>query len=333
MKKLLFFDVECSNNFGGNGKVCEFGAVITDEKFNIIKEYDIPMSPGKGRENRFDLKIYDRDPLFDWAYDKDYYFTCPEFPEYYKLIKKLLEVEDMIVFGYSVDNDIRYLSYPISKYGLSQLSYIANDIKPMIKLYSKERLQVGGLNAAFKNICGAKAGALLCPHLARDDAKMTMMIVKRICDNLEITIEELIELCPDCHYDSIEYLNQHKSKKEYKKLHPELYSKKSMVTIDKEAQTLWCDFYKENLPFLESIDCVGNIVSISSKLKESVDIIKKTIDAIKRKKLVAYNGITGSDMLIVYDEDDKNRLQSMLKHPYNGKIIMYNEFIDRKETI
>ena len=45
--KYLFFDLECSNCYGGVGKVCEFGAVITDEHFNILKEISIPMSPGK----------------------------------------------------------------------------------------------------------------------------------------------------------------------------------------------------------------------------------------------------------------------------------------------
>lgn len=51
--KYLFFDIECSNCFNGVGKMCEFGYVLTDENFKIIKMDDIPMSPGKGRECRF----------------------------------------------------------------------------------------------------------------------------------------------------------------------------------------------------------------------------------------------------------------------------------------
>ena len=116
MKKLLFFDLECSNCFQGKGKVCEFGAVLTDEHFNIIREYDIPMNPGERREFRFDETIKIRDKGFDWAYDKDYYLTLREFPYYYReTIKKLLEDEDTIIFGYSIENDIRYLSYTLGR--------------------------------------------------------------------------------------------------------------------------------------------------------------------------------------------------------------------------
>ena len=328
MKKLLFFDIECSNCYGGNGKVCEFGAVLTDEHFNIIREFDIPMSPGRGRENRFDEKIYDRDPGFDWAYDKEFYFTCPEFPYYYQLIKNLLEDEETIVFGYSVDNDIHYLSSPIKKYHLNQISYRANDIQQMIKLYSKQKLQIGGLNGAFENFCGAQAKVGLCPHLSRDDAKMTMMIVKKVCENLEVTAEELIELCPNCHYDSIEYLEAYEARREERRLHPELFSKRERSHIKSECQVAWGDFYREHLPLLEKEESIGNIVAISSKLKEDMEVITNTIDTIRKNHLVAFDGITGSDMLVVLDEDDKNRLLEMFRHPYNGKIIMYNDFIN-----
>ena len=53
--KYLFFDIECSNCFQGVGKMCEFGYVLTDENLVVMKTGDIPMSPGKGRGNRFNL--------------------------------------------------------------------------------------------------------------------------------------------------------------------------------------------------------------------------------------------------------------------------------------
>ncbi len=333
MKKLLFFDVECSNCYGGRGKVCEFGAVLTDEHFDVIREFDIPMSPGHGRENRFDEKIYDRDPSFDWAYDKEFYLTCPEFPHHYQSIKNLLEDKDTIVFGYAVDNDIRYLGSSTRKYHLEQLSYTANDIKPMIKLYSKQKLQIGGLNGAFENFCGAQAKMGLCPHLSRDDAKMTMLIVKKVCENLEVTVEELIELCPDCHYDSIEYLEAYEAKREEKRLHPELFSKRKRNRTKSEGQVAWGDLYRKHLPLLEKDESIGNIVAISSRLKENAEVIANTIDAIKKNNLVAFDGITGSDMLVVLDEDDKNRLLGAFKHPYNGKIIVYSDFVGGQYSI
>ena len=329
MKQLLFFDIECSNCYGGNGKVCEFGAVLTDENFNIIREFDIPMCPGKGRESRFDMTFLDRTGGYSWAYDIEYYMDCPEFPNYYKTIKNLLEDENTIVFGYAVDNDIRYVGSSTKRYHLAQPVYRAHDIQKLLKKYSKEKFQVGGLNCAFLNMCGTKAMASMCPHLSRDDAKMTMMVLKAMCENLEMSITQLLELCPDCYYNSIEYLEAYEARKEKKRLHPELYAKRHGGHIKSECQVAWGELYREHLPLLEKEESIGNIVAISSKLKESMEVITNTIETIKKNNLVAFNGITGSDILVVYDEEDKDRLLTMFKHPYNGKIIMYNDFVSQ----
>ncbi len=328
MKNLLFFDIECSNCYGGEGKVCEFGAVLTDENFNIIRQYDIPMNPGKGRGSRFDMGIYKRDPNFDWAYDFDFYFSCDEFPSFYNTIAKLMQNENTLVFGYAVGNDIRYLGSSIKRYKLNQLSYRAYDAQMMIKKYTKERLQVGGLKAAFENFCGKESLINLVPHLSRDDAKMTMMIFKKMCENLNVSITELIDLCSDCSYSSPEYLEAYEAKKEEKRLHPELFAKRSGGSKPKsECQILWGETYREHLPLLEREESIGNIVTISSKLKEDMEVITNTINTIKKNNLVAYDKISGSDILVAYDEDDKQRLLNMFKHPYNGKIVLYNDFV------
>ena len=47
--KYLFFDIECSNCFGGRGKICEFGYVLTNTNFEIIKREVLTISPGKKR--------------------------------------------------------------------------------------------------------------------------------------------------------------------------------------------------------------------------------------------------------------------------------------------
>ena len=96
--KYLFFDVECSNCHNGIGKLCEFGYVLTDEKFNILAKDDIPMSPGKGHWSRFDLtgRKSERDLVL--SYDYDYYYAQPEFPSFYARIKKLMCDKDTICF-------------------------------------------------------------------------------------------------------------------------------------------------------------------------------------------------------------------------------------------
>ena len=37
----LFFDTECANCLHGEGKICSFGYVRTDENFHVLKKKDI----------------------------------------------------------------------------------------------------------------------------------------------------------------------------------------------------------------------------------------------------------------------------------------------------
>ena len=50
--KYLFFDTECANCFDGEGKICEFGFVLTDENYQIIEKDNIIINP----ESPFDKK-------------------------------------------------------------------------------------------------------------------------------------------------------------------------------------------------------------------------------------------------------------------------------------
>ena len=63
------------------------------------------------------------------------------------------------------------------------------------------------------------------------------------------------------------------------------------------------------------------------KLKDSVETITSVINAIKEKGFVAFDRINGADMLIVLDEADKERMLSVLKHPFSGKMILLEDFL------
>ena len=41
----LFFDIECANCDGGNGKICSFGYVLTDTDFNVLEYKDLLIDP------------------------------------------------------------------------------------------------------------------------------------------------------------------------------------------------------------------------------------------------------------------------------------------------
>lgn len=173
--KYLFFDIECSNCFNGKGKICEFGYVLTDENFKIIKQDDIPMSPGKGRENRFYLKGRKHEKDIELAYKYDDYFKQPEFNKFYDRIKKIMEDPDTICFAFSMENDISYLHNACTRYNLEPLNYICYDVQQFAKKYL-EKKNLMSLKNACHEIVGPHSTVQLQEHLSRDDAKMEMMI-------------------------------------------------------------------------------------------------------------------------------------------------------------
>lgn len=323
--KYLFFDIECSNCFNGVGKMCEFGYVITDEKFNIISRHDIPMNPGRG-DTKFDNKIRERDPDFGWAYEVDYYISCPEFPEYYERLRRMFEAEDTMVFGYAVDNDIRYLDAALKRYKKPSFKYDAYDIQIMMRYYSEKRQKFTSLDNAFKSMYGNNEYLKLRAHLSQDDAYMTMMVLKGMCESLEVTLQELLTLCPNSKYKTDEYLNQYYQKRKERKKHPELYQKRTHRKRS-EGQVLWGELYKEHLPLLEDINSIGKFITVSGVMKEHLEEFKQLVQLIKDKGYVAYDKINGSDYLIVFDEANKNEMISRFQHPYAGKVLTFDEFL------
>ncbi len=315
--KYLFFDVECSNCFGGIAKICEFGYVLTDEKFNVLKKDAIPMSPGiRKSENRFDLAIYKRDPTFQWAFEKDFYFECPEFPEFYELLKKLFEDEETIIFGYSVDNDIRYLGDTFKRYNLTPFEYIAFDIQRMMKYYSEKKDKLFCLKDAFKKLCSNDEFMQLDPHYSQDDAFMAMRVLQKMCDNLEITPLEMCNLCNNCKYDANEYLNKFQENKRLKEKNQ----------LRSRNQRIWNKFCKQYFSMVEKDEFVGKIVTISYKIMDNKDLFEEIIHLIKTRNFIASKKIKMSDYLITLDEEDTQRLKNELKHPYSGKILNIDEF-------
>lgn len=126
--KYLFFDIECSNCFNGVGKMCEYGYVLTDDNLHTLKADDIPMSPGRRRDSKFNLKGRKNEKDLELAYEDEFYFEQPEFNHFYKQIKSLMEDPDTICFAYSMNNDIAHLYHACKRYGLEPIKYTCYDV-------------------------------------------------------------------------------------------------------------------------------------------------------------------------------------------------------------
>jgi hypothetical protein len=82
--KYLFFDIECANCFDGKAKICEFGYVLTDEKFNVLQEDTFQINP----RSKFD-KLGFKKRGIKLAYPYEYYYNQPDFKCFYEKIKSV----------------------------------------------------------------------------------------------------------------------------------------------------------------------------------------------------------------------------------------------------
>lgn len=308
----LFFDIECSNCFNGIGKICEFGYVLCDDNLNVIRQGDIPMSPGKGRENRFRLKDRTHEKDIELAYDYDYYFAQPEFPSFYNRIKRMMEEPDTICFAFSMGNDIRYLNNTCVRYKLEPLNYICYDMQIIAGRYLEKSGQIS-LKSACLEIVGSHSLVQLQEHLSRDDAMMEKMILESICNRQQIKTTELLKQSNFAKTNSLDYINCFKESKKRKRDTKEgnnLY--KSIVISDEE---------------LDKEEYIGKRYNVSSVIKCHPEVLKKTIDAIKAKNGVFTNNLEKTDCLIVFDEKNKESIIKTVKGRFSGEYITLEELL------
>ena len=88
--KYLFFDIEGANCYNYTSKMCTFGYVITNEKFDVLSKVDVIMNP----EAHFDKHIIVKKMN---AYPISKYQSCPPFNYFYNSIKKIIENKNQII--------------------------------------------------------------------------------------------------------------------------------------------------------------------------------------------------------------------------------------------
>lgn len=184
--RYLFFDIECCNG----RDICEFGYVVTDEKFNPIEKKDIAMNP----ENKFTLTGRPDGRDIHLFYTDEHYYSQPKFSTFYNEIKTLIEAPDQIIVGHAISNDAKFLRTACERFGLPYIDFEFNDSQKMFKEYFNDT----------KSISLEKAGEILevekpkYLHKSDEDSLLTMNFVKAMCEKMEVTLPELIDLCPMC---------------------------------------------------------------------------------------------------------------------------------------
>lgn len=178
-----FFDIECANCYGGKGKICSFGYVLTDEDLNVIEKKDIIINPRASFNLGPDLKL---------AYTKSEFRQAAPFPDYYDEIGALLEYPEYIVLGYSIENDCNFLRADCQRYNLPCFDFPFYDVQCMI-MQMFDLNNMPSLSKALE-FFGMHEDQEI--HKSDDDAYMTMLAMKGACQYLGITPAQLLELYP-----------------------------------------------------------------------------------------------------------------------------------------
>lgn len=169
---LVFFDIECASVYKTSAKICAFGYVVCDEKFNIIQKEDILINP-RGAFHLTDAKG-EHGIVLPYKYNE--FKKHPDFRAVYPKIKALLEYKNNIVAGHATYNDVNYLNLETRRFSLPSFKFEFSDTQLLYmtmtgsfsRQYGLEYI-TGDLNVEFT------------PHRAADDAYATMRVAEAMC--------------------------------------------------------------------------------------------------------------------------------------------------------
>lgn len=188
----LFFDIECASVSKNTAKICAFGYVLCDDKFNIIEKQDILLNPQGG----FHLTDRKGNRGLVLPYEYDDFVNHPTFPMLYDKIKTLLEGKDNIVLGHSTLNDVKYLNLETKRFKLPSFKFPFSDSQIIYMSYINDFSKQLGLG-----VIATQLGVEFTEHRAVEDAYATMKIVEAMCKAKGVDYQTLIQdLKIECGY-------------------------------------------------------------------------------------------------------------------------------------
>lgn len=190
--RYLFFDCECANCYNHEGKICSFGYVISDTNFKILEEQDLIINS----DSPFDPHVLGvGSNSIDLAYTPLHFKYAPKFNERYEAIAALLSDPETMVFGYAVENDVGFISSECRRYQKPLPSFAYYDIQDIYRIY-REWDRSPSLEDALKDLDVPFDD--YAEHQSSDDAKMSMLLLKKICQETTTQPQELIQNYPTC---------------------------------------------------------------------------------------------------------------------------------------
>ena len=276
--KLVFFDIECAGVHKTFAKICVFGYVVCDEKFNILEKEDILINP----KGRFELTDRRGDKGLKLPYEYEEFKKHPPFKHVYGRIKELLEDSDALVFGHAVLNDVKYLNLETRRFKLPSFNFAFADSQLIYMSYKNDFSHQAGLEHIAQDL-----GVEFTPHRAVDDAYATMRIIEAICKVKNCGAAELLEelkfslgkienyfiRSPQSARQKA-YKNERKSAKEARsrariKFHNTVYSKKLKKGALGGRQVIFARCIEDDLEI--SLPLINKLYEVGGRYAQKVD--------------------------------------------------------------
>lgn len=177
--KFLSFDIESIDGCFAEGNICEFGYVVADENFNILKQENLMIKPSV-----LPKKLNRHMPL---TYSVSDYAKAPEFASVYNVIYNLLNAEDTLVIGHAVHNDVFCVNSACAKNNLELPSYKYLDTQILFAIY-KSQSSVLSLDKIAEEI-----GIEFVHHRADEDARLSLMTLEYVCRKTGMALDSLLD--------------------------------------------------------------------------------------------------------------------------------------------
>ena len=110
-----------------------------------------------------------------------------------------------------------------------------------------------------------------------------MLVLREILKTLEMSLEEIVEICEDSKVDSIEFIKERNFIIKDRLEHPEKYKK---LKEKSESVVLWNKFYKENHKKIEGENTKGRVVIVSGQIEKNLSILTKVLNKMEEEDLI-----------------------------------------------
>jgi len=315
--KYLFYDIESCTGSYIDGSLCSLGYCITDTNFEVLDQRDIIINPAPAK---FFPGWYGRNnKIPKLAYDESVFRSEKKFPQHYDEITSLFS-GDILVFGYAIENDVKYLNGTCDFYSLNRIPFTFLDVALIYDVINKATQRTRLEDLAKKYEIEYRA------HRSDEDARATMEILKAICKENGLTLSELISK-----YEIIPGINKENSTRPtYNKTYLDGRAEKQR---NKKYLNILFDKYNESLPtpkdVKQSIITNKKILFASNYIYDNPDKTRSIQNAmIKYNARIEDNLFYANIIVLGNDERRLGYYTKFVKSHKNKKMMSEKEFFD-----